>query len=219
MSAKRLGWDISHPWLWVTDAGIQFSLLTTSPRLMAWHIKQSWTRLVSQRVASKLVANGYDAPTGAIDFTTPRQVIESRATDALTPLQKGALRAVACDAVWPKDRLIKEGYLVDPFCELCKKHPDSMFHRIWECDCPDAVQARTSIAPPHLVREALARGPTCAAFTRGLGPDLSKYMEPPVNNGGIKYTRNGCEVADRQLWTLHGDVSTTAPASNAALLA
>ena len=92
MSAKRLGWDISHPWLWVTDAGIQVSLLTTSPRFMAWHIKQSWTRLVSQRVASKLVANGYDALTGAIDFTTPRQVIESRATDALTPLQQEAPR-------------------------------------------------------------------------------------------------------------------------------
>ena len=133
-------------------------------------------------------------------------MIESRAADALTPLQKGALRAVTCDAVWPKDRFIKEGYNVDPNCELCKKEPDSMFHRIWECDCAIAMQARTSVAPPQLIREALARGPSCAAFTRGLGPDLSRRMEPPIANGGVKYVKNGCEVPNRDQWTLHGDV-------------
>ena len=55
-------------------------------------------------------------------------MIESKAINAFTHLQKGALRAVVCDAVWSKDRLIKEGYSVDPVCELCKKQPDSIFH-------------------------------------------------------------------------------------------
>ena len=118
-------------------------MLTASPRLISWHVKQTWTRLISRRAASKLQAGGFDVPSGAVDFTCPRQVVESKAEDAFTPLQKGALRTVVCDAILSKDKHIKEGYDVDPLCELCKKQPDSMFHRLWECDCENVVEAKS----------------------------------------------------------------------------
>lgn len=64
--------DLS-PWLWKTDLGVELSLLTASPRPISWHIKQTWSRMISQRVASKLQASGFDAPFGTVVFTCPRQ--------------------------------------------------------------------------------------------------------------------------------------------------
>ena len=81
-----------------------------------------------------------------------------------------------------------------------------MFHRIWECDCDAAMEARASIAPQHLIDEALARGPSCAAFVRGLGPDLGECMDPQIPDGGVRYCKDGREISDREQWTLHGDV-------------
>ena len=60
----------------------------------------------------KLQAQGFSAQ-GTVDFAVVRQILDSNASSQLTALQKGSLRAVACGAVWPKDRLAA-GYDVDP---------------------------------------------------------------------------------------------------------
>ena len=112
LSAKRLQWNVNHPYLWVNDRGDELSLLEASPRLVEWHVRQSWERLISRRVARKLQAQGFNAQ-DTVGFAVVRQVLNSNAGSQLTALQKGALRAVACDAVWPKDRLIAAGYDVD----------------------------------------------------------------------------------------------------------
>ena len=113
---------------------------------------------------------------------------------------------MACGAVWPKDRLITAGYDVDPLCELCRADPDTMFHRIWDCQKPDAKSAREAVAPQRLIDEALAHGPTSAAFCRGLGQDLSLTVPPPLIEGGIEFTINGVTVDDPALWVLSGDI-------------
>ena len=113
----------------MNDCGIEIDLMNASPRVIEWHIRQTWTRLISQRVERSLQAKGFETQ-GPVDFLPARQVIESNVNDQVTPLQKGALRAVVCDAVWIKERLIKAGYQVDPLCELCGKSVDTVFHRI-----------------------------------------------------------------------------------------
>ena len=105
----------------------------------------------------------------------------SNASSQPTALQKSSLRAVACGAVWPKDRLIAAGYDVDPLCELCRADPDTMFHRIWACQNPDAKSAREAVAPQRLIDEALAHGPTSADFCRWLGQDLSLTVPPAAD--------------------------------------
>ena len=205
LSAKRLQWNVNHPYLWVNDRGDELSLLEARPRLVEWHVRQSWERLISRRVARKLQAQGFDAQ-DTVGFAVVRQVLNSNAGSQLTTLQKGALRAVACDAVWPKDRLIAAGYDVDPVCELCRAQPDSMFHRLWECQNEAAKLARKEIAPQRLIDEALALGPTSAVFCRGLCQDLSLAVPAPLSAGGIVYTANGIRIEDPALWTLSGDI-------------
>ena len=73
----------------------------------------------------------------------------------------------------------------------------------WECDCKAVIDARTSIAPQRLIDEALGCGPTCATFVRGFGPDLTLSMASPLDDGGVRYTRDGREIHDLDLWTLH----------------
>ena len=40
LSAKRLQWDVSNPWLWIDDIGDTLSLLAASLRLVEWHVRQ-----------------------------------------------------------------------------------------------------------------------------------------------------------------------------------
>ena len=205
LSAKRLGWDVGHPWKWRTDNGIEFSLLEASPRLIEWHIRQTWSRITCCRVADNLRSKGFDT-TETIDLTSARQVIKSNAADSLTPFQKGALRAVVCDAVWTKERFLAAGYIVDPVCDLCRDKPDTLFHRLWECECEAVSELRKQVLPVSLIREARRAGAGSAAFCRGLGPSIAALVPPPLDDGGVLFTRNGAIVEDRALWTLCGDV-------------
>ena len=59
--AKRLQWDVSNPWRWIDDRGDTLSFLEASPRLLEWHVRQSWERLVGGRVTLKLQAQGFNA--------------------------------------------------------------------------------------------------------------------------------------------------------------
>ena len=203
LSAKRLQWDIRSPYKWINDRGLEIDLTKASPKLVEWHVKQSWERLVSARIAQKLQAQGYDT-FGSVDFTPARQVIESKAHDQLTLLQKGALRAVVCDAVWPKDRLIEAGYPVSPMCELCDSEADSMFHRLWMCTAVDAE--RNEVAPQRVINEARALGATSATYCRGLCQDLAEAVPEPLVEGGIRFMRNGVEIKDHTGWALEGNV-------------
>jgi len=49
-------------------------------------------------------------------------------------MAKGTIKALACDAIWPKDRAISLGYqLNNALCELCLAVDDSLLHRLWYC--------------------------------------------------------------------------------------
>ena len=53
------------------------------------------------------------------------------------PDQVGVLDAVASAGMWPLQRRLEAGYLPPPgeqwACCLCKQHPDTELHRVWEC--------------------------------------------------------------------------------------
>ena len=87
------------------------------------------------------------------------------------PSEKGSLVAVVCNAVWSKARVAAaglplrgvDGAAVEAtgdalLCDKCGRAPDTVFHRCWVCDHPEAVAARTRWAPPWLVQKARAAG-------------------------------------------------------------
>ena len=81
-----------------------------------------------------------------------------------------------------------------------------MFHRLWECQNEAAKLAREEMAPQKLIDEALAHGPSSAAFCRGLCQDLSLTIPAPLSDGGIVHAANGVRIEDPALWTLSEDI-------------
>ena len=67
-----------------------------------------------------------------------------------SPLARGTIKALACDALWCKDRAIALGYNVSSQCELCQDVDDSPIHRLWKCDC--CKYEREEIVPPRVWR-------------------------------------------------------------------
>ena len=46
--------------------------------------------------------------------------------------------------------------LIDPTCLLCGTCTDTIWHRLWECDHPDAVDIREQVCKGLLVRARTA---------------------------------------------------------------
>ena len=55
---------------------------------------------------------------------------------------------------------------MDPTCPLCHAAPDSMWHRLWECQHPDVVAYRDQL-DPGLRRRAAAAGRASLLYGRG----------------------------------------------------
>ena len=94
--------------------------------------------------------------------------------------KKGALRAVVCDAIWTKERLLA-GYRADPVCDLCRDKAATLFRRLWECEAVSEV--RKQALPESLVLEARRAGAGSAAFCRDLRPSIAALAHPPLDDG------------------------------------
>jgi hypothetical protein len=71
----------------------------------------------------------------------------------LSAKDRAAYMSVACRAVMTYSRAAAMGYLVLDECPLCKKRGDTVLHRIWLCQHPDAVRAREAVVPRWLLQE------------------------------------------------------------------
>ena len=64
-------------------------------------------------------------------------------------------RAFVRNAIWTREQLLRVGgLLIDDLCLLCGKEPDTVLHRLWVCNQPDAVAIRAE-APHAVVRRAV----------------------------------------------------------------
>ena len=87
---------------------------------------------------------------------------------------------------------------------MCKTAPDSIFHRLWQCPCNEAL--RSSLASQQLILEALHAGLASATYNRGLRDDLTELTEAPPSEGGILFMLNGEEIQDHKEWKLQGHI-------------
>eukprot|EP00972_Heterocapsa_arctica_P069032 10200779-Heterocapsa_arctica.AAC.1 len=72
-----------------------------------------------------------------------------------TANQKGIAKCLACDRIWTRQRAFEAGYEVpDTNCALCLTCPDTVQHRLYECQAPQARIAREASVPTEFVQQA-----------------------------------------------------------------
>ena len=121
---------------------------------------------------------------------------------------KAVLAAAWTGMIWTNHDLEKAGYIVDGLCCLCKAAPDTLRHRLWQCQHPDAVEARKAI-PTSVVKEALdedSPGSTCAwdKSVANVWPEAAHKSKTTFG----RWTEQSQSFNDREKWDekLEGDL-------------
>lgn len=207
MSAKRLKWTVGHPFIWHNDLNETVHLGRCSPAMVDILGKQSFQRLLEQRVAS---STKDPALRGARAFLDPvRKLLSSSALCGMTARGRGALCAACCNAIWTNQRLHDAGYAVGSLCESCSSGAvDTVFHRVWECTSQHATAAREQHASRKLVARAKAAGPSSALFTRALAGHPAASVPKPAGDDStcVVFCRAGMRMYDPASWTLSGNI-------------
>ena len=135
-----------------------------------------------------------------------RRLLLSKAKDAMSTADKCALKVVAANGFWPRQRQADAGYPVDPLCEKCDAMvPDTIHHRTWCCQWHEAVTRRMEIASPELVKEAQSQ-PESAYFTRGIRPHPADVDNVVAQKQQANFWRDGEAVDNRSDWQMRGNI-------------
>ena len=196
LSGQRLGWTMTQPFEWRTDEGYTLLLGQDAPALVQWHVEQSAQRLVERRVADKCATVELAGRRANLGFI--RHLLHSKAKNAMSDDDKCALRVVAANGWWPRQRQADAGYPVDPYCEKCGAgFPDTVHHRAWCCQWAEAVEKRREIATLELILEAQLN-PESPMFTRGIRPHPADCDKVVASQQCTSFWRNGEVELDRQ---------------------
>jgi len=76
---------------------------------------------------------------------------------------------------------------------------------VWECTCPEAVEARRKHASPELIAEAIS-DPDNPLFTRALQAHPGDVHHSQAKTQVLSFRRNGYIIDDRSDWTFSGEV-------------
>ena len=191
LTTKRIGWKMKGPFTVMDQNGVRINFSDTSPSMVKSRALEAWQQTTEQILQDKWWAHpkravrwNNDDPFlvigGAAEKAVPsavvlQQVLKDR---SLSELEKGALAAVACDAVWTRERLFQAGLAEDSRCEFCGL-VDSMHHRAWVC--PHSEEVRRARATPQQIRRAQEAGPSALLWTRGWLPRPALMDFPPLD--------------------------------------
>ena len=113
---------------------------------------------------------------------------------ALKPLGAACVRKVFCDSYWQGTTLQDASYAVDGRCPLCRRAPDTLYHRLWACEAEAAATARAKASPSWFRRLARQVGANDPLFSHGwlvlpaLPPPAGPDVAPTV------WTANGEDI-------------------------
>ena len=142
------------------------------------------------------------------DVWMVRRSLSKSGKGSLTAELEGRYKAIVCDAVWTKARLIEADYLLDSDkCDLCGQDTDTLHHRFWLCSHPQAVVLRSSVTTPQLRREAIAAGPHCMWHSRGIPFFVSDLAVGPSPYPLARFFKDDVDVTGSEWrfprWVLH----------------
>ena len=204
LSMERIGWHFLSPVKWVDDMKIVRDLDAMGPKLFDIIVKESTQRTAERSVAKK---SGFKCLEGKrACFDVIRNFIT--APNRTSKRDKDVVHATACNAIWSKTRLKEAGYDVEcTKCELCGVSEDTAFHRIWQCQAPTAVAARTRAAAKGLVRKAIAAGQEDPLYTHGFFPHPGDSIQMPCQEMKSEcWHRNGQQGCIDGAVRMHGDI-------------
>ena len=123
-----------------------------SPKMIASKLKEAM-QVVHEKAAA--VSLGADNFGGRICTDVPRALCRSRKTDAWS---RYLIKSANVGGLWTRDRSAAAGHKTSTSCPLCLVCQDSLRHRVWQCQHPQAVQARKLHSPQWFTEIACAPG-------------------------------------------------------------
>ena len=190
LSLERIGWSFTSPFTWTDDSGDVLMLARISPQLLLRLLRDATARH-HERAASERFHTG-----GAVSFDVARAFITSEASKA-GYRERYLAKAAACQALWTNDKFKARGFASDGMCSQCGM-PDSVFHRIWECQSPEVLTARNRIADAQLIEQAMLSDRSFP-WTTGLF-SLPTELPKPSASDGLVFCDAGGNVVDFPTW-------------------
>ena len=185
LSLVRIGWHMPAWHTLVNDFGDQIQLTTCSPALVADFLFEGVIRMHQRAVGDKLGM-------GRMCFDV---VASELRRSAYAPIERGTVRLLACDGTWTKGRAIERGYVMDDdLCPLCQAAPDSLMHRLWQCQC--VQEQRLAACDTAIIDDALrviASGSDRekVLFSRGIFLHPGDWVPRPCQEGKIVHSIAG----------------------------
>lgn len=195
LSLERFGWTALGPLLFCDDLGRKHRLITSTPKMVLFWLRESSRRQWEQALAKKVGLQHGMATDGSFNndgwhqasMAVIRNFCGSK-SNKLSAELKGTLRSVACGAVWTLTRAAAAGFETDGLCPRCGLHPDTVHNRVWKCADKEVAEAREQAAPAWLIADAVAAGPSSVLYNRGIVQRVATLAPRPVASGGVRIT-------------------------------
>ncbi len=168
LTLHRLGWQMPSPFVLVDDRGEELPLTKVTPAMLADLLREATRRALENYIGGKLASEDeeFRGRRACVDHLSRQLATDKR----ITREGRAAVMSVACNAVMTYSRAVALGYMVQDICPMCGCAGDTIRHRVWECQHPDAVEARRRAAPDWLIDEVRRRPCTQARWTTGVIP-------------------------------------------------
>eukprot|EP00959_Pyramimonas_sp_CCMP1952_P350332 7339780-Pyramimonas_sp.AAC.1 len=114
----------------LTDQGHRVSLTAFAPSLVKVLLKKAVLRGLEWDLGARLNLSKRACADGILHLLN---------SGRFTLFQKGCIRVLFCDAVYTRTRAVSLGYKINNLCQLCLAAPDTLRHRLWECEAVEEL--------------------------------------------------------------------------------
>ena len=181
LTAKRIGWQMVSPILFMDDRGIEVRLTDTSPAMMKALLHEGVCRSVERQIAVGHAHVDEKFKDRRICIDMVKRACNN--TKRLTPKERGAVKAVACGGVMTNKKAFQLGYETENKCPLCGATGDSVRHRTF-C-CPATAEAVHRVAPQWIIDEAVAADDDDVFWNSAIFPHPADLAELPAVGGEL----------------------------------
>ncbi len=164
LTAHRLGWSWDEPFVMTDDLGVPLSLIRNSPAAVLAKLRLAACRQLERAIGRVWARTRPEFAGKRVAVDHIRSALTSGR--ALTPVHRGAARAMVCNAIWTNSRAAQAGFDVENKCPACGLEGDTPFHRTWKC-CASEEQ-RCKAAPAWLRAEAARADPSDPFWVTGV---------------------------------------------------
>ncbi len=194
----RLGWEFEAPFTMRDDLGREVVLTRTSPRMLRDLLADGVKRAAERTLAAKWGTAQGDEPPRRLCADIAAAAAKGQRLAGYTPVQIGAFRSAACNAVMTNQRAHQGGYDVDDLCPLCGAVGDSVHHRVYHCSA--TCQTVKAKVPRWFWEEARRSDPRDRFWVTAIFPHPGDLAAPPAEDIELQFSRGavGDEAAEAE---------------------